>query len=87
MILKKYTFQHKYTYEAYYYKTSFPITLAYVIIGHKSQGRTINSKVIINIKQAFALGLTYVMFSRVTNRKKLKSTRNLTLNDFIPCTF
>jgi hypothetical protein len=87
MFLKKHTFQHKYTYEAYYYKASFPITLAYVIIGHKLQGRTINSKVIIDIKEAFAHGLTYVMLSRVTNRKNLKSTRNITPNDFIPCTF
>jgi len=87
MILKKYTFQHKYTYDAYYYKTLFPITLAYVITGHKSQGATINSKVIIDIKEAFALSFTYVMLSRVTNRKKIKITRNLTPNDFIPCTF
>ncbi len=69
MIFKKHTFQHKYTYDGYYYKESFPITLAYAIIGHKSQGTTISSKFIINIKEAFAPGLTYVMLSRVTNRK------------------
>jgi hypothetical protein len=61
--------------------------LAYVIIGHKSQGGTINSKVIIDIKKVFAPNLTYVMLSKVTNRKNLKSTRNLTPNDFNPCTF
>jgi len=72
MILKKHTFQHKYTYNAYYYKTLFPITLAYVITSHKSQGVTINSKIIIDMKEAFAPGLTYVMLLRVTNGKNLK---------------
>jgi hypothetical protein len=61
--------------------------LAYAIIGHKSQGATISSKVIINIKEAFALGLTYVMLLRVTNIYFLKIIGNLTPNDFIPCTF
>jgi len=87
MVLKKYTFQHKYTYDGYYYKALFPITLAYAIIGHKSQGRIISSKVIIDIKEAFALGFTYVMLSRVTNRNNLKIIGNLTPNDFVPCTF
>jgi hypothetical protein len=31
---KRQTFQHKYAYEAYYYKASFPIVLAYAITGH-----------------------------------------------------
>jgi ATP-dependent exoDNAse (exonuclease V) alpha subunit len=87
MILKKHTFQHKYTYDGYYYKASFPITLAYAITSHNSQGATINSKVIINIEKAFAPGLTYFMFSKVTNRKNLKIIENLTPNDFILCTF
>jgi len=47
MVLKKHTFQQKYTYDGYY-KTSFPITLAYAITRHKSQGTTISSKVIID---------------------------------------
>jgi hypothetical protein len=38
MILKKYSFQHKYTHDGYYYKTSFSIVLTYVMISHKSQG-------------------------------------------------
>jgi ATP-dependent exoDNAse (exonuclease V) alpha subunit len=54
MVLKKHTFQQKYTYDGYYYKTSFSITLAYVITGHQSQGTTISSKVIIDIKEVFA---------------------------------
>jgi ATP-dependent DNA helicase PIF1 len=87
MILEKHTFQYKYTYDAYYYKTLFPIILAYVITSHKSQGAIINSKVIIYIKEAFAPGLTYVMLSRVTNKKNLKTIGNFTPNDFIPCTF
>jgi ATP-dependent exoDNAse (exonuclease V) alpha subunit len=86
-VLKKHTFQKKYTYDGYYYKASFPITLAYATIKHKSQGATISSKVIIDIKEAFALGLTYVILSRVTNRKNLKIIGNLTPNDFLPCTF
>jgi len=84
-VLKKHTFQNKYTYDGYYYKASFPITLAYAIIRHKSQGTKISSKVIIDIKEAFALGLTYVMLSRFTNRKNLKIIKNLTPNDFVPC--
>jgi len=51
---------------------SFPITLAYAITSHKSQGATISSKVFIDIKEALALGLTYVMLVKVTNRKNLK---------------
>jgi ATP-dependent exoDNAse (exonuclease V) alpha subunit len=87
MILKKNTLQQKYTYDGYYYKTSFPITLAYAITRHKSQGTTISSKVIIDIKEAFAHGFTYVMLSRVTNRFFLKIIGNFTPNDFIHCTF
>jgi hypothetical protein len=87
MILKKHRFEHIYTYDGYYYKKSFPITLAYAIIGHKSQGATISSKVTIDIKEAFALRLTYVMLLRVTNRFLFFKTRNLTPNDFIPRIF
>jgi hypothetical protein len=36
MKLKQQTFQHRYTYEACYYKASFPIVLAYSITSHKS---------------------------------------------------
>jgi ATP-dependent DNA helicase PIF1 len=57
-VLKKHTFPQKYTYDGYYYKATFPITSAYAITRHKSQGATISSKVIINIKEAFAHGLT-----------------------------
>jgi ATP-dependent exoDNAse (exonuclease V) alpha subunit len=57
--LSRRTLQHKYTYEAYNYKTSFSIVLAYVIIGHKAQGATITSKVFVHIKESFGLGFTY----------------------------
>jgi ATP-dependent exoDNAse (exonuclease V) alpha subunit len=63
MKLKRQTFQHIYTYEAYYYKASFPIVLAYAITGHKSQGATIATNVLIDIRNAFSPGLTYVMSS------------------------
>jgi hypothetical protein len=36
MIVKKCTFDHQYIYDGYYYKTSFPIALAYTITSHKS---------------------------------------------------
>jgi hypothetical protein len=86
MILKKHTFQHRYTYNGYYYKESFSLTLAYVITSHKSPSTTISSKVIIDIKKAFALGFTYVMISKVTNKKNLKIIENITPKYFILCT-
>ncbi len=48
--LKRQTLQHKYTYEAYYYKTSFPIVPSFAITSHKAQGASIKSKVLIDIK-------------------------------------
>jgi ATP-dependent exoDNAse (exonuclease V) alpha subunit len=47
MIIKKCSLQHKYTYDEYYYKTSFPIILAYAMTSHKSQGATIATKAIV----------------------------------------
>jgi ATP-dependent DNA helicase PIF1 len=73
MILKNHSFQHKYTYDGYFYKASFLIVLAYAMTSHKSQGATIATKIIMDIKKYFTqLGLTYVMFSIVTNQNKLK---------------
>jgi hypothetical protein len=37
--------------DGYYHKTSFPIVLTYVMMGHKSQGATIATTVIIDIKK------------------------------------
>ena len=36
IFFKCHNFQQKYTYEQYYYKTFFPIILAYAMTGHKS---------------------------------------------------
>jgi hypothetical protein len=51
--------------------------LGYVIIGHKSQGATISSKVMIHIRESFAQGLVYVMLFRVTSQRNLKIVNNL----------
>ncbi len=70
-ILSNWTLHHKYTYEAYFYKTSFPIVLTYVITGHKTQGATITSKVFIDLRESFVPGFRYVMLSRVINHANL----------------
>ncbi len=82
--VKKTNLQHKYTYtyKIDYYKTSFPIVLAYAIIGHKAQGATIESKVFIHIKKFFAQSLTYVMLSRIINCSHLLVCENLDLTKF-----
>jgi ascorbate-specific PTS system EIIC-type component UlaA len=86
MKLKRQAFQHKYTYEAYYYKASFLIVLAYAITSHKSQGATIASNVLIDIRKAFSPRLTYIMLSRVTNRKNMEIRRTLSPTNFTPST-
>ena len=43
--------------------------LAYAMTGHKSQGATISTRVIVDIRNTFASGLTYVILSRTTNRQ------------------
>ena len=72
MLLKRTTFQHMYTFGKNFYKSGFPVLLAYTMIGHKSQGATISTNVVVDIRNVFAPGLTYVMLSRVTNQKNLK---------------
>ena len=64
IFLKHHIFQHKYTYEWYYYKASFPIVLACAMTDHKSQCATILTKVIVDIRNEFAPRLTYVHLSR-----------------------
>lgn len=44
MTIKKHSFQHKYTYDGHYYKTSFLIVVTYIMIGYKSQNATIAQK-------------------------------------------
>ncbi len=83
LTLNRWTLEHKYTYEAYYYKTSFPIVLAYVIASHKAQDATITSKVLVHIRKSFAPRLTYVILSRVTNHANLMIQDSLKPSDFI----
>ena len=52
---------------------------------YKSQGAIISTKVIVNIRNTFAPGLSYVMLSRTTNKKNLNIIRRLIPSDFIPC--
>jgi hypothetical protein len=82
--VKKCTIKLNTTLEGKFYKSIFPLALAYVMIGHKSQGVTISSKVLVDIQNAFALGLTNVMLSRVTKRKYLTIVRQLHVDDFSP---
>ncbi len=56
--------------------------MAYAIIGHKAQGATITSKVFIDVRDSFAIGLTYVMLSKVTNHANLMICGNLKQLDF-----
>jgi hypothetical protein len=58
--------------------------LGYAIIGHKSQGAMISSKVMIHVCESFAKGLVYVMLSRITSWNNLKIVNNLQLSDIQP---
>ena len=51
-----------------FYKNGFPIVLLYARTWHKLQNDTISTDVVVDIHNAFALGLTYVMLSRLLNR-------------------
>jgi hypothetical protein len=66
-IVRKKSIQNKNDYQRHFYKASFLLMLGYAITGHKSQGATISSKVVIHIRESFARGLVYVMLSRVTS--------------------
>ena len=85
MLLKRTTFQHVYTFGKKFYKSGFPIVLAYAMTGHKSQGATISTNVVVDIRNVFVPGLTYVMLSRVTNRQNLKIKGRLSPSHFVPC--
>jgi hypothetical protein len=63
--VKKCTTKLNYTSKGRFYKSIFPLPLAYAMIGHKSQGVTISSKVLVDIQNAFVPRLTYIMLSRV----------------------
>jgi hypothetical protein len=67
-----------------YHKSTFPLTLAYAITGHASQGLTLTTPTIVHIRNAFVPGLAYVMLSRVTTRNLLRIVGDLTPDMFTP---
>ncbi len=67
-----------YTSKGRFYKSTFPVALAYAMIGHKSQlWPIISSKILINIQNAFAPILTHVMLSKVAEWKYLTIAQQL----------
>ena len=54
-----------------YYRTTFPLMLAYAMTVHKSQGATMDF-VLVDIEDAFSPGLLYVALSRVRTREHLR---------------
>jgi ATP-dependent DNA helicase PIF1 len=66
--LKWRTTKFNYTYKGKFFKSTFPLALAYAITGHKAQGATVASKVVIDICDAFTPELTYVLLSRVIEK-------------------
>lgn len=65
-------------------KNTFPLTLAYAITAHKSQGATLAHTTVVHMDDSFAPGLMYVMFSRVTERRFLKLVGGIRAEDIIP---
>jgi ATP-dependent exoDNAse (exonuclease V) alpha subunit len=53
-IVWKKSIQNKYDFQGHFYKALFLLMLGYAIIGHKSQGEMISSKVMIHIRESFA---------------------------------
>ena len=54
-----------------YYRTTFPLMLAYAMTVHKCQGATMDF-VLVDIEDAFSPGLLYVALSRVRTREHLR---------------
>ncbi len=75
-IIWKKSIQNKYDFQGHFYKAWFPSMLNSTITGHKSQGATMSSKVMIHIRESFTRRLVYVMLSRVTSWKILKIVNN-----------
>jgi ATP-dependent DNA helicase PIF1 len=64
---------------------TFPLMLAYAITGHRCQGATFNTPVVLHVRSTdWCPGLMYVMMSRVTNRSLLKIVGTLTPDMFVP---
>jgi ATP-dependent exoDNAse (exonuclease V) alpha subunit len=60
-IVRKKSIQNKYDFQGHFYKALFLLMLGYAIIGHKSQGAMISSKMMIHIHESFAQGSVHVM--------------------------
>jgi hypothetical protein len=58
--------------------------LGYAMIGHKSQGATLQNNVAVHVQDAFCAGLMYVMLSRVPSRDRLRIVGCLTPDMFKP---
>jgi ATP-dependent DNA helicase PIF1 len=67
-----------------YYKTTFPLNLASAMTGHRCQGATFSSMILIHVSEAFCPGMLYVMLSRVTERQYLRVCGRFTPDDFVP---
>jgi len=67
-----------------YYRSTFPLTLAYAITGHSSQGMTLRCPTILHFNNTFVPGLAYVMLSRVTSRSLMHIVGHLTPESFQP---
>lgn len=67
-----------------YFKSTFPLILAYALTGHRAQGATITGKVIVDVRNCFAPGLLYVMLSRICSRDQVYIVGRLTPDMFRP---
>ncbi len=81
--MKRCTINFNFTSKGRFLKLTFPLTLGWARTCHKPQGATISSKVVVDIQNAFALGLTCVMLFRVTKRKYLTIVWQLHVDDLI----
>ncbi len=67
-----------------YFKSTFPLMLAYSLTAHKAQGCTLSAGVIVHAPTFCAPGLMYVLLSRITSRQNLRTIGRLTPEMFIP---
>jgi hypothetical protein len=64
------------------HKATFPIQLAYAMTAHRAQGATLHGVTIIDVCNAFAAAIVYVMLSRSVRRDRLFILGGLTPDDF-----
>ena len=67
-----------------FFKTAFPLVLAYAFTIHKSQGMTLRAKTILHITECFCPGMTYVALSRATSRDNLFIVGSLPAEACVP---